>query len=95
MAPPIEFRPKPVLEFNGEFIMRQCTQFYINGQWVDPSIPNNFDVINPADESVTGVISLGSKADVIKAAPGNIKVSINLRPLTVVRDFQAMVLISF
>ncbi len=87
MAPPIEFRPKPVLEFNREFIMRQYTQFYINGQWVDPSTPSNFDVINPADESVTGVISLGSKAVVIKAVPGNIKVSINLRPLTVVRNF--------
>ena len=38
-------------------------KFYINGQWVDPSKKNDFEVINPSDESVCAMISLGSKAD--------------------------------
>ncbi len=44
--------------------MRQYKQFYINGKWVDPISPNEFEVINPADESIAGIISLGSKSDV-------------------------------
>jgi aldehyde dehydrogenase (NAD+) len=47
--------------------MKECLQFYIDGQWVDPATPNPCDVINPADESVIGRISLGSQADVDKA----------------------------
>ena len=27
-------------------------KFYINGQWVEPSTKNDFEVINPSDESV-------------------------------------------
>jgi len=42
-------------------------QFYINGAWVDPAIPKEFKVINPADESVAGVISMGSQEDVNRA----------------------------
>ena len=38
-------------------------QFYINGQWVDPSRKNDLDVINPSDETVCAVVSLGSQAD--------------------------------
>jgi len=38
-------------------------QFYINGQWVDPSTKNDLDVINPSDETVWAVVSLGSQAD--------------------------------
>ena len=38
-------------------------KFYINGQWVEPSKKNDFDVINPSDESVCAVISLGSQED--------------------------------
>jgi len=38
-------------------------KFYINGQWVDPSKKNDFDVINPSDETVCAVISLGSQED--------------------------------
>ena len=38
-------------------------KFYINGQWVEPSKKNDFEVINPSDESVCAVISLGSQAD--------------------------------
>jgi aldehyde dehydrogenase (NAD+) len=38
-------------------------KFYINGQWVDPSNKNNLEVINPSDESVCAMISLGSQED--------------------------------
>ena len=47
--------------------MREYTQFYINGQWVDPVKPNSFDVINPATEEVCAHISLGSEEDVNRA----------------------------
>lgn len=47
--------------------MREYKQFYINGQWVDPTTPNDLDVINPATEEVCAHISLGSEADVNKA----------------------------
>jgi aldehyde dehydrogenase (NAD+) len=43
------------------------TKFYINGAWVDPAVPNLFDVINPATEEVAGQISLGGKRDVNRA----------------------------
>jgi len=38
-------------------------KFYINGQWVEPSKKNDFDVINPSDETVCAVISHGSQED--------------------------------
>jgi aldehyde dehydrogenase (NAD+) len=44
--------------------MRNYTQFYIDGKWVDPVSPATADVINPATEAVSGTISLGSAADV-------------------------------
>jgi aldehyde dehydrogenase (NAD+) len=44
--------------------MRDYKQFYINGQWVDPAVANDLDVINPATEEVCGQISMGSEADV-------------------------------
>ncbi len=44
--------------------MKQCLQFYINGEWIDPVTPNPFDVINPATEAVIARISLGNEADV-------------------------------
>jgi len=44
--------------------MRDYRQFYINGQWVNPVKPHDFDVINPATEDVCARISLGSEADV-------------------------------
>ncbi len=37
--------------------------FYINGQWVAPSQPNDFDVVNPSTEEVAAIISLGGQAD--------------------------------
>jgi aldehyde dehydrogenase (NAD+) len=45
--------------------------FYINGQWVAPKKPNDFDVINPSNEEPFAVISLGTKEDTdsaVKAA---------------------------
>jgi aldehyde dehydrogenase (NAD+) len=47
--------------------MREYKQFYINGEWVDPVVPNSFDVINPATEEVCAHISLGSEEDVNRA----------------------------
>jgi aldehyde dehydrogenase (NAD+) len=47
--------------------MREYKQFYINGEWVEPVTPNEFDVINPATEEVCAHISMGSEADVNKA----------------------------
>jgi aldehyde dehydrogenase (NAD+) len=38
-------------------------QFYINGQWVAPSTPNDLEVINPSNEEPCAVISLGSQTD--------------------------------
>ncbi len=38
-------------------------QFYINGKWVDPVHPQDFDVIDPSTEEPCAVISLGDRAD--------------------------------
>ena len=51
----------------GETTVRSYTQFYIDGQWVDPVTAKTAEVINPATEAVSGTISLGSEADVDKA----------------------------
>ena len=42
-------------------------QFYIDGAWMDPVEPKEFNVINPATEEVAGVISMGSSKDVDRA----------------------------
>ncbi len=47
--------------------MRDYLDFYIGGEWVKPVEPRTLDVVNPADESVAGRISLGSAADVDRA----------------------------
>ncbi|MGI9439848.1 MAG: aldehyde dehydrogenase family protein [Parvibaculales bacterium] len=47
--------------------MENCLKFYINGQWVEPTSPKPFDVINPANEQVIGQIMLGNEEDVNKA----------------------------
>ncbi|AQA18523.1 aldehyde dehydrogenase family protein [Halioglobus japonicus] len=47
--------------------MRDYRQFYIDGQWVDPAIPNDLDVINPANEAPCAVISIGGQSDVDRA----------------------------
>ena len=42
-------------------------QFYIDGAWVDPAEPKEYKVINPADEAVAGLISMGGAKDVDRA----------------------------
>ncbi len=47
--------------------MRDCRQFYIGGEWVNPAANHDFAVINPATEDRVATISLGAAADVNKA----------------------------
>jgi len=47
--------------------MKECMQFYINGEWVDPVDPKHIDVINPATEETIGKIAMGNSNDVDKA----------------------------
>ena len=42
-------------------------KFYINGSWIDPIKKETIDIINPADESIVGKLSVGSAADIDKA----------------------------
>ena len=42
-------------------------QFYIGGQWVEPSSAARREVINPATEAPAGVIAMGAAADVDRA----------------------------
>ena len=42
-------------------------KFYINGEWVDPKIPNDLEVIDPSTEEICAVISVGSEEDTNKA----------------------------
>ena len=44
--------------------MSHKKQFYINGQWVEPSTTQTVDVINPATEEVVATIAMGSEKDV-------------------------------
>lgn len=53
--------------------MKQCLQFYINGEWIDPIAPNPIEVINPATEQAVAQISMGSESDIenaVSAAKG-------------------------
>ncbi|WP_166418088.1 aldehyde dehydrogenase family protein [Cochlodiniinecator piscidefendens] len=43
--------------------MIEKREFYINGAWVSPAAPRDLDVINPSNEEVCAVISLGDQAD--------------------------------
>ncbi|MGA2005273.1 MAG: aldehyde dehydrogenase family protein [Terriglobales bacterium] len=53
--------------------MKDCRQFYIDGEWLTPTEGRDFEVINPATEQAIATISLGNAADVDKAveAAGN------------------------
>ena len=54
--------------------MIEKKQFYINGKWVDPLEGIDFEVINPSNEEVCAIISLGGQADTdsaVKAAKGS------------------------
>ncbi len=43
--------------------MIEKRQFYIDGQWVDPTAPRDHNVIDPSNEEPCAVISLGGQAD--------------------------------
>ncbi|HTS12574.1 MAG TPA: aldehyde dehydrogenase family protein [Candidatus Limnocylindrales bacterium] len=47
--------------------LRDCRQFYIDGNWVEPTKAHDFTVVNPATEEAIATISLGGAADVDKA----------------------------
>ena len=47
--------------------MSRNLQFYIDGAWVDPAVPNVLDVIDPSNEDAFAQISLGTEADVDRA----------------------------
>lgn len=47
--------------------MRESLSFYINGEWVDPIVPNAIEVVNPATEEAFARVSLGGAADVDRA----------------------------
>ena len=47
--------------------MKDCRQFYIDGKWINPTTPHDFEVSNPATENPIATISLGTSADVDKA----------------------------
>ena len=48
--------------------MCEALKHYVDGTWVDPLIPSAVDVINPATERAVGRVTLGSAADVDRAA---------------------------
>jgi aldehyde dehydrogenase (NAD+) len=47
--------------------MRSALKMYIDGRWVDATVPRSIDVINPATEEPAGQVSMGSAADVDRA----------------------------
>ena len=47
--------------------MAHRTQFYINGEWVDPQSGERLDVVNPATEQVIGEVAMGGVEDVDRA----------------------------
>jgi aldehyde dehydrogenase (NAD+) len=42
-------------------------KFYINGEWVDPIVANDLEVLNPATERPVALISMGTAADIDRA----------------------------
>ena len=44
-------------------MIEQKKQFYINGKWVNPINPNELKVIDPSNEEVCAIISLGDSED--------------------------------
>ncbi|MEO9338426.1 aldehyde dehydrogenase family protein [Mesorhizobium sp. SB112] len=42
-------------------------KFYINGEWIEPSKPNDLEVIDPSTEEAVAIISLGDQADTDRA----------------------------
>ena len=49
-----------------EELMRNYTQQYINGEWIDSDSNETIEVINPATEEVIGKVAKGNSNDVEK-----------------------------
>jgi len=47
--------------------MKECHQFYINGEWVEPLSSELIEVENPTTEKVIGTIASGTKEDIDNA----------------------------
>ncbi|HSW17732.1 MAG TPA: aldehyde dehydrogenase family protein [Ramlibacter sp.] len=47
--------------------MKHYGKFYIDGEWVDPTASQAFELINPATETAFATVSLGSAQDVDRA----------------------------
>jgi aldehyde dehydrogenase (NAD+) len=48
--------------------MKTLNRYYIDGRWVEPAgATTHFEIINPADETITGIVPLGSAHDVDRA----------------------------
>ena len=62
--------------------MIEKKNFYINGKWVSPVKPNNFDVIDPSTEEAFAIISLGSVDDADNAIDAAKKAFENWRETT-------------
>jgi aldehyde dehydrogenase (NAD+) len=50
--------------------MHDALEFYIDGRWTAPAEPRHLPIVNPATEEEIGRVSLGSAADVDRAANG-------------------------
>ncbi len=56
--------------------MKDKLQFYINGQWVESESNEKIEVINPANETIVGHVTAGTKEDIdsaVKAAANAFK----------------------
>ena len=47
--------------------MKDKLKFYINGQWVESESNEKIEVINPANESIVGHVTAGTKEDIDSA----------------------------
>ena len=47
--------------------MKHAHRFYIDGEWVEPSVSKTLEVIDPSTELPIGTIALGSAADAERA----------------------------
>jgi aldehyde dehydrogenase (NAD+) len=54
-------------DLTGGKSMLDKRKFYINGEWADPIVANDLEVLNPATEKPVAVISMGTAADIDRA----------------------------
>ena len=53
--------------------MKDKSQFYINGSWVDSESNEKIEVINPANEEIIGHVTAGTKGDIDRAVAAAFK----------------------